>query len=281
MDKILNWSLAQEDPETAGKVPPPDPELLAKLFGAADDPQLMKESIAVLNAEEETLENKVVALENFEMLIENLDNANNIENMKMWESLIEHLSPEKKLELRLLVCSIIGTAVQNNEKSQLAFTKYDKGVPALILLAKLPETRLKALYALSSVMRNNAAGYEQFDQHKGWELLGPIISGETDQKVKLRSLSLLSAIISSGNQVDVWEHISQYGIVSMLTSLVKKGNNISLVDKAINIIVTLIRDGYKFTESDRKSIACTVELVEAELLDVVNLDDFQLLKQVL
>jgi hypothetical protein len=283
MDKILNWSLAQQDPETAGKVPAPDPELLAKLFGGGvDDPQLMKEAIEVLNSEEAELETKVTALENFEMLIENLDNANNIENMKMWDSLIGQLGLENELELQQLACSIIGTAVQNNEKSQNDFTQYDQGVPRLVALSKKKDTRLKALYALSNLIRNNTKAYGLFDQHKGWELIGPIITDEeANHKVKLRSLSLLSAIISSGNKEDVWNHIREYDIVCKLTSLIKKENNISLVDKVVNILVSLIRDGYKFTDDERASISSKVEVIESDLVDVINLDDFQVLKQVI
>ncbi|ODV74297.1 Hsp70 nucleotide exchange factor FES1 [Cyberlindnera jadinii NRRL Y-1542] len=281
MDKILNWSLAQQDPETAGKVPAPDSKLLAKLFGAADDPQLMKEAIAVVQSEEAELETKLTALENFEMLIENLDNANNIENMKMWDAIIDLLSLEKELELQQLACSIVGTAVQNNDKSQADFTKYPQGVPSLIALAHKKESRLKSLYALSSLIRNNTKAYESFDEHKGWELIGPILSDdETDNKTKLRSLSLLSSILSSGKQEDVWDHIRQYDIVIKLASLISKENDISLVDKAINIIVELIRAGFKFTDSDRKVITEKVGFIETELMDVVNLDDVQILRQV-
>lgn len=41
------------------------------------------------------LETKLVAFDNFEMLIENLDNANNIENLKLWEPLLDVLVQTK------------------------------------------------------------------------------------------------------------------------------------------------------------------------------------------
>lgn len=281
MDKLLNWSLAQNDPETAKKVGAPDPELLAKLFGAADDPTLMKEALAVIENPEADRETKITAFENFEMLIENLDNANNIENMKMWAPLIKQLDHEDE-EFQQLCCSIVGTAVQNNEKAQKDFTKYETGTKKLIELAEKPETRQKALYALSNLIRNHPEAYQQFDKNNGWNLIGPLITDvSVNSKIKLRSLSLLSSIISSGSQEDISEHIKQFGIIEKLLGLIKKDDNVSLIDKSLSIIVALISNGYKFSEDELSLISEKVAVIEKDLLDVINLDDFQLLKQVL
>lgn len=281
MDKLLNWSLAQQDPETAKKAGAPDPELLAKLFGAADDPTLMKEALSVIVHPDADRDTKLTAFDNFEMLIENLDNANNIENMKMWDTIIDQLEHDDE-EFRQMTCSIIGTAVQNNDKAQADFTGHEQGVKRLIKLASETPTRQKALYALSNLIRNHPASYEQFDQNNGWELLGPVLADDSiNQKVKLRSLSLLSSILTTGKKEDTWKHIKDFGIVIKVLGLIKKSYNVSLVDKALNILVALISSGYKFNEEELEVIKEKVAVIETDLMDVINLDDFQVLKQVL
>ena len=62
-------------------------------------------------------EDKMTALDNFEMLIENLDNANNIEPLGMWQHLIGLLDSHDD-DIRRMACWIIGTAVQNNPPAQ-------------------------------------------------------------------------------------------------------------------------------------------------------------------
>merc|ERR1712098_237458 len=108
------------------KIGKPDEKALAQLFGTGgpDEPTLMKQSIQVVENPEADLEAKEVALENFEMLIENLDNANNIENMKMWPSIIKLLNDDQPEPLRILATSIIAIAVQNNPKCQDDFLKH-------------------------------------------------------------------------------------------------------------------------------------------------------------
>jgi hsp70-interacting protein len=94
-----------------------DPEVLAALFGGPSDADLMKQAMAAVQSPEIDLENKLIAFDNFEQLVENLDNANNMEVLGLWVPLIEQLNnPED--ELRMMAAWCAGTAVQNNEKSQ-------------------------------------------------------------------------------------------------------------------------------------------------------------------
>lgn len=170
MEKLLQWSIAnsQGDKEAMARAGQPDPKLLQQLFGGGgpDDPTLMKESMAVIMNPEVDLETKLVAFDNFEMLIENLDNANNIENLKLWEPLLDVLVQTKDEELRAAALSIIGTAVQNNLDSQNNFMKYDNGLRSLIEIAsdktKPLDVRTKAFYALSNLIRNHKDISEKF-----------------------------------------------------------------------------------------------------------------------
>lgn len=134
------------------------PEILAALMGGPSDADLMRQSISVITSPdpEVTLETKLVAFDNFEQLIESLDNANNIAALSLWEPLLGTLShPER--EVRLYAAWCVGTAVQNNEKSQERLLAMG-GLPLLVRVAldekEGEDVRRKAVYALSSATRN-------------------------------------------------------------------------------------------------------------------------------
>ena len=96
---------------------PINAEALKTLFGGPSDADLMKESMAAILSPSITLPNKLVAFDNFEQLIESLDNANNMEPLGLWTPLVELLGNEEA-EVRRMAAWCVGTAVQNNVKSQ-------------------------------------------------------------------------------------------------------------------------------------------------------------------
>lgn len=118
----------------------------------------MKAAIEVISSPdpEVTLENKLIAFDNFEQLIENLDNANNIANLSLWTPLLELLKHDER-ELRKMAAWCVGTAVQNNERTQERLFAMG-GLPSLVEIAtkedESEDVRRKAVYALSSACRN-------------------------------------------------------------------------------------------------------------------------------
>ena len=131
MNNLLKWSIKAS---TAGEQPSEDnnastttatdssrngltPQMLSTLFGGPSDADLMKASMAALRSDEVDLENKLIAFDNFEQLIESIDNANNLEPLGLWSPLVELLQHEES-EMRRMAAWCIGTAVQNNEKAQ-------------------------------------------------------------------------------------------------------------------------------------------------------------------
>ncbi|KAH7633738.1 nucleotide exchange factor Fes1-domain-containing protein [Sordaria sp. MPI-SDFR-AT-0083] len=137
---------------------PIDPEVLASLFGGPSEAELMKAAIEVITdpSPHVTLENRLIAFDNFEQLIENLDNANLIEKLSLWSPLLSVLEHEEE-EMRFFAAWCVGTAVQNNEKTQERLLAMG-GVPKLVQLAmkegETEKVRRKATYALSSAVRN-------------------------------------------------------------------------------------------------------------------------------
>lgn len=102
------------------------PEALSALFGGnqKSDAQMMKDNMEVIKREDCDLEDRITAFDNFEQLIENLDNANNLEALNLWIPLIEQLE-NKEAELRRFAAWCIGTAVQNNIKTQEKVSRSD------------------------------------------------------------------------------------------------------------------------------------------------------------
>jgi hsp70-interacting protein len=146
------------DPSSARPDRALNPNVLNALFGGPSDADLMRLSMAaILSPDTEVpLPDKLVAFDNFEQLIENLDNANNLAPLGLWTPLLSclaHASPD----IRTMAAWCIGTAVQNNEKSQERLLAMN-GVPALARLAVKGDeeetVRRKAAYALSSACRN-------------------------------------------------------------------------------------------------------------------------------
>jgi len=164
LNELLKWGI-ENSSNTANdtSVGPPvnrglDADVLAAILGGPSDADLMKAAMEVIRSTDPqlTLEDKLTAFDNFEQLIESLDNANNMEQLALWAPLLSCLQDEEA-EIRRMAAWCIGTAVQNNHKSQERLFVHG-GIPMLVYLATKEaegETvKRKAIYALSSAARN-------------------------------------------------------------------------------------------------------------------------------
>ncbi|KAG5950555.1 hsp70 nucleotide exchange factor fes1 [Claviceps sorghi] len=167
LNSLLKWSVENSDvtrldpgAATAAASNPTEltPELMAALMGGPSDADLMKASMEIVGApaSEVSVEDKLIAFDNFEQLIESLDNANNIANLGLWTPLLEQLQHEEA-EMRKMAAWCVGTAVQNNLKTQERLYAMG-GIKTLVGLAtaasEKEDVRRKAVYALSSACRN-------------------------------------------------------------------------------------------------------------------------------
>ena len=164
LNSLLQWGIENSEasynstsniPQTPGPNHCINAETLSALLGGPSDADLMKESMTVIRSPDANLDTKMVAFDNFEQLVEQIDNANNLESLGLWTPLVEQLSSAEP-DLRRMAAWCIGTAVQNNQKSQERFLAVD-GIPKLTKLAVEDvdkAVRKKAVYALSSGIRN-------------------------------------------------------------------------------------------------------------------------------
>jgi len=189
MNKLLKWSVQNSQQQNAdGSLTAPPtaeelsrnltPDMINSLMGGPSDADLMKAAMELLLSDEADLENKMIAFDNFEQLIESIDNANNLEPLGLWTPLVKLLQHEEA-DMRRMAAWCIGTAVQNNEKAQdkvstastISTMQEDQNrnkltdiqlivlnaIPTLVTVATSdsnPATRKKSVYALSSAVRN-------------------------------------------------------------------------------------------------------------------------------
>ncbi|KAK9479046.1 armadillo-type protein [Lipomyces japonicus] len=290
MEKLLKWSLENSKDSTGtGEIRQnsPDPKVLAQLFGQPDDAQLMRQALNLVADPNTDLEQKETALDNLEMLVENLDNANNLDNLGLWELLIEQLSNPEPV-IRKMTCWVIGTAVQNNPKSQAALLVYPDAIPKLIdIAARDPskECRLKAMYTLSSEIRNHNPGYESFNSANGWEALISIIRQEaenkveaskanikpderhlyeTDEDVRRRSIFLLAGILSTEpveSKVDILRSLS--AVPNLLELLHIEGSE-AAIDKLVQVFLVIANSSSGFTQEETEGILKGLERAKEE-----------------
>ena len=79
MDSLLRWSIEHSTPRSADTPPPTrrdlDPGIIDYLLGKPDA-VLMKEALEIALDENRDEDARIQALDDFEMLVENIDNAN-------------------------------------------------------------------------------------------------------------------------------------------------------------------------------------------------------------
>ena len=181
MNSLLQWSIENSEAGRQGttQTQPHDisrglnAEALNALMGGPSDADLMKESMSTILSPDITLEHKVVAFDNFEQLVENIDNANNMESLGLWTPLTDQLS-NQEADLRRMAAWCIGTAVQNNVKAQERLLVMG-AIPKLVkgaLEDADAAVRRKCVNALSSGVRNYQPGLNEAVEHLPQDVVG-------------------------------------------------------------------------------------------------------------
>jgi len=211
MQSLLRWSIENSTPSSAGSdvaaAPSPptrprtdshlDPGIIDAILGRPDS-ELMKEALA--KAQDASLDEdaRLTALDDLEMLVENIDNANDLEKLGMWEPLQDLLSSSEEMKVQALW--VIGTALQNNPAAQKAYLALDPLPTILSYLDPLAQTskqlRSKAIYTLSGLLKHNVAAIAQFEAVGGWDALRDAFS-DSDIAVRRKAAFLLNSLLQS------------------------------------------------------------------------------------
>jgi hypothetical protein len=147
MNQLLGWatSNSQQEPPTE----PVDPKWIDVILGK-EDAVRMRELMDVITSEQ-SLDTKLNAFDELELLVESLDNANDLGPLQLWNPLLDVLhSPHE--DLQVFALWTIGTAIQNNAKSQTDFYA-SLGLSKVLDFMRTPRSskvNQKALYCISS-----------------------------------------------------------------------------------------------------------------------------------
>ncbi|KAI1489296.1 Fes1-domain-containing protein [Biscogniauxia mediterranea] len=126
LNELLKWGIENSTNGTSTDAPssapsrPINAEALAALMGAPSDAELMQAAMECITSSdpEVTPEARMTAFDNFEQLVESLDNANLLERLGLWTPLLSCLAHPSDADLRRMAAWCIGTAVQNNAPCQ-------------------------------------------------------------------------------------------------------------------------------------------------------------------
>ncbi|KAJ2687275.1 hsp70 nucleotide exchange factor fes1 [Coemansia spiralis] len=208
---ILNGATAGEDaPARREGDPAPqklDPAIIDAILGKPASVQ-MTECMDAVESSETPLEAREIALDDLEMLVENIDNACNLNPLALWPRLIAlYDSPESSIRVGALWVS--GTAVQHNPKAQAAFSSHGGVQAALRVFQSDTDTavRTKALYCLSSAIRANVHGLTEFIAYDGPAVLRQTLASGGSNAERQKTLFLLRSLINEALDTETPEEL--------------------------------------------------------------------------
>ncbi|EMD30899.1 hypothetical protein CERSUDRAFT_120241 [Gelatoporia subvermispora B] len=219
MESLLRWGIQNSTDNNAEPNVAPqqnkdlDPGILDAILGRPDS-ELMKEALAIAMDEKREDDERIQALDDFEMLVEQIDNANNMEKLGMWEPLQNLLtSPTTADGIQRQTLWIVGTAVQNNPAAQSHYLAHSP-IPTLISFlspsVSSAKTRSKAAYALSGLLKHNAPAVRQLEEAGGWEVLKAALD-DSDISVRRKIAFLFNTLLTPSYAVDAAEGAQEAG----------------------------------------------------------------------
>ncbi|KAI8325200.1 Fes1-domain-containing protein, partial [Martensiomyces pterosporus] len=180
MDALLKWAILNgatinedapnKDTSEASRQKL-DPAVIDAILGKPASVQ-MAECMDAVEHSETPLEGREIALDDLEMLVENIDNASNLEPLGLWPRVLKlYADPEPSVRTGALWVS--GTAVQHNPAAQKAFSSHNGLAAALSVLEEDRDmsTKTKALYCVSSFVRSNVQGLTELVGNDGFSVL--------------------------------------------------------------------------------------------------------------
>jgi len=201
MESLLRWGIEHSTPGDSAAVSERkdlDPAIIDYILGKPDA-QLMKEALEVALDVSKDEDKRIAAMDELEMLVESIDNANDLQKLRMWEPLHGLVGlPATTDGLRLQTLWVLGTALQNNPAAQLAYLSLDPIPTILACLSPSSNsagTRSKAMYALSGLLKHNAAAVKKFTELQGWNILRNSLE-DSDITLRRKTAFLLNTLLT-------------------------------------------------------------------------------------
>ncbi|ORY53060.1 Fes1-domain-containing protein [Rhizoclosmatium globosum] len=255
---IINKATEKEDAPARDEpmVPrePIDPKWVDIILGQPDSVR-MKECVEIIKDASKTLDEKLQAFDELEMLIESLDNANDLRKLGLWKPIFEVLKSDPEAELRAFAAWVMGTAVQNNPGAQKDFLAVE-GLPILVHALgndSDSEVRAKCMTCLSGLVRHNPAAYQLLGANSTSNLgLEPVLqliksTNGNWSKAQKRAVFFLDGLVSgtSGEEGDVIakavEDAKKGNWAADIAAMLEADQNIDadLLEKSISLVIHL------------------------------------------
>ncbi|GAB4857889.1 hypothetical protein Ancab_015794 [Ancistrocladus abbreviatus] len=217
-------------------------ELMEKLR-VPSDAELMTIAINDLNNSSLSLDDRLRALEELLILVEPIDNANDLHKLGGLVAVIRQLD-DVEPQIRKLAAWVLGKASQNNPVVQ-------KQVLELRTLTKLMkmvrsnsiEEAIKALYAVSALVRNNLDGQQIFYAEAGDMMLQEILSNSSfDIRLRRKSVFLVGDLAECQLENAVAAELPFFSNRLFLKSVVDitASSDLDLQEKALVAIKNLL-----------------------------------------
>lgn len=255
LDSMLQWAIGHSDPaalkgaaqvvqnlnHTESDVQQPAIKEFLESLRMPSVADLVKIAIADLQNISLAVDNRRQALQELLELVESIDNANDLHKLGGLVVIIEELSRGEE-DLRILAAWVLGKASQNNVVVQDQLLELGI-LPKLIQMARSSsaEEAVKALYALSAVIRNHPSGQGHFYLHEGALLLEDLMTDESSD-VRLQKKSLFLVADLAEQQKELGESIIKYeptkGYLLSVVNLVR-AEDIDTQEKALMAIRSL------------------------------------------
>jgi hypothetical protein len=240
---LLAWSIQNksEEEKPAKVLEKIDTKWLDIIMGKPEAVR-MKEIIEEID-ESNSVPRIILLFDELEMLVESLDNANDLAPMKLWPMLLKQLkSTEPKV--RKYTAWVIGTATQNNEKSQNEFGN-NNGFQ-LILECLQNETEIKVLmkiiYCLSSCVRSNHSNFELFELNLGFFYLFNLLGN--DQDLDRKCIFLLDHLVRDDTTfkktiAHIVSENAMEKILGLLEDYLNNGSNEDLAGAVVQLVYNI------------------------------------------
>lgn len=179
----------------------------------------MNNSINILFDNNKQVDEHEFAFDVIAEYVDNIDYANDFEKLGGFHIILPCIRSEHP-SVRIKTCELISTLVQHNPYCQEKFMEnpsYPKALMSLVENDLNDEVRIKALGAISSLVRHNRTVFWQFIDLGGKDLIINSLKTPID-KLKIKAVFIICSTCHMGN--DVAEMYVDNGVVEIISSII-------------------------------------------------------------
>eukprot|EP01130_Rhizamoeba_saxonica_P012583 TRINITY_DN5326_c0_g1_i1.p1 TRINITY_DN5326_c0_g1~~TRINITY_DN5326_c0_g1_i1.p1 ORF type:complete len:298 (-),score=77.66 TRINITY_DN5326_c0_g1_i1:22-915(-) len=273
--RVLTWALQHSDPETIRSLKDIDLdspewkekyEILKAVMDSPSDFDVLVEYLDKYTNPDSDIDTKVDLLEEMEMLLSNIDLANDFVKLDNFSIIIDGLQSEEPL-IQIGCAWIVGTIAQNNPIGRDVVLSHQALDYLLILLADTNNRRVrgKAIYALSAILKNNPEVVKEFENRDGLEAFINILRSGEDTQNQSKTLFVMNSLIPDCPSI-----IDMGNVLIPIIEDLLKSQAVSLIGNSVSILLSLLDGNNKNRELVLNSNIPTILMNFQEQLESTN-----------